>query len=91
MASLYTWYQLRINTIKRAAEKLNLIKMAELDEKLLRSQMNPHFFSIPQLNPKYIWESKEEIAAEYLASFMKLMRAILENSRKEYVKAWRKN
>ena len=88
LASLYTWYQLRINTIrKRAAEKIELDKkMAELDEKLLRSQMNPHFiFNSLNSIQKYIWESKEEIAAEYLASFAKLMRAILENSRKEYV------
>lgn len=88
LSSLYWWYQRRINSIrKRAAEKNELdIKMAELDEKLLRSQMNPHFiFNSLNSVQKYIWESKEEIAAEYLASFAKLMRAILENSRKEYV------
>ncbi|MBK7788152.1 MAG: histidine kinase [Saprospiraceae bacterium] len=88
LGSLYAWYQRRINTIRRrAAEKSELDKkMAELDEKLLRSQMNPHFiFNSLNSIQKYIWESKEELAAEYLASFAKLMRAILENSRKEYV------
>lgn len=88
LGSLYLWYNRRINTIrKRAAEKNELDKkMAELDEKLLRSQMNPHFiFNSLNSIQKYIWESKEELAAEYLASFAKLMRAILENSRKEYV------
>ena len=60
--------------------------MAELENKMLRSQMNPHFiFNSLNSIQKYIWENKEEEAAEYLASFAKLMRAILENSRKEYV------
>ncbi len=60
--------------------------MAELETKMLRSQMNPHFiFNSLNSIQKYIWENKEEDAAEYLARFAKLMRAILENSRKETV------
>ncbi len=88
VAGLYAWYHKRINDIRKRAEEKNKVdkKMAELDEKLLRSQMNPHFiFNSLNSIQKYIWESKEELAAEYLASFAKLMRAILENSRKEYV------
>ncbi len=88
VAGLYAWYHKRINGIRNRAEEKNKFDkmMAELDEKLLRSQMNPHFiFNSLNSIQKYIWESKEELAAEYLASFAKLMRAILENSRKEYV------
>lgn len=60
--------------------------LAELETKMLRSQMNPHFiFNSLNSVQKYIWENKEEDAAEYLASFAKLIRAILENSRKETV------
>lgn len=60
--------------------------MAELETKMLRSQMNPHFiFNSLNSVQKYIWENKEEDAAEYLASFAKLIRAILENSRKESI------
>lgn len=60
--------------------------MAELETKMLRSQMNPHFiFNSLNSIQKYIWENKEEDAAEYLANFAKLIRAILENSRKESV------
>ncbi|WP_462249400.1 sensor histidine kinase [Ferruginibacter sp.] len=60
--------------------------MAELETKMLRSQMNPHFiFNSLNSVQKYIWENKEEDAAEYLARFAKLIRAILENSRKETI------
>lgn len=60
--------------------------LAELETKMLRSQMNPHFiFNSLNSVQKYIWENKEEDAAEYLASFAKLIRAILENSRKEMI------
>jgi sensor histidine kinase YesM len=60
--------------------------LAELETKLLRSQMNPHFiFNSLNSIQKYIWENKEEDAAEYLARFAKLIRAILENSRKESI------
>ena len=53
---------------------------------MLLSQMNPHFiFNSINSVQKYIWENKEEDAAEYLAKFAKLIRAILENSRKELV------
>ncbi len=60
--------------------------MAELETKMLRSQMNPHFiFNSLNSIQKYIWENKEEDAAEYLARFAKLIRAILENSREETI------
>src|SRR6188768_2180010 len=60
--------------------------LAQLETKLLRSQMNPHFiFNSLNSVQKYIWENKEEDAAEYLARFAKLIRAILENSRMETV------
>lgn len=61
-------------------------QLAEREVAMLRSQMNPHFiFNSLNSVQKYIWENKEEDAAEYLASFAKLMRSILENSRHEYI------
>lgn len=61
-------------------------QLAETELTMLRSQMNPHFiFNSLNSVQKYIWENKEEDAAEYLAKFAKLIRAILENSRKELV------
>jgi two-component system, LytTR family, sensor kinase len=61
-------------------------QLAEREIAMLRSQMNPHFiFNSLNSVQKFIWENKEEDAAEYLASFAKLMRSILENSRHEYI------
>jgi ligand-binding sensor domain-containing protein len=79
----------RVRSIrKREEEKTAANKsIAGLETKLLRSQMNPHFiFNSLNSIQKYIWENKEEDAAEYLSKFAKLMRAILENSRKETVR-----
>jgi ligand-binding sensor domain-containing protein/two-component sensor histidine kinase len=76
-------------TAIRQKEKQNTAvnkAMAELETKMFRSQMNPHFiFNSLNSIQKYIWENKEEDAAEYLARFAKLIRAILENSRKETI------
>lgn len=66
-------------------EKTNR-QLAEREVAMLRSQMNPHFiFNSLNSIQKYIWENKEEDAAEYLSSFAKLIRSILENSRHEYI------
>jgi ligand-binding sensor domain-containing protein/two-component sensor histidine kinase len=78
----------RVATIRQNEKQKTAINkaMAELETKMFRSQMNPHFiFNSLNSIQKYIWENKEEDAAEYLARFAKLIRAILENSRKETV------
>ncbi len=78
----------RVIAIKQREKQQTAVNktMAELETKMLRSQMNPHFiFNSLNSIQKYIWENKEEDAAEYLANFAKLMRAILENSRKEFI------
>ena len=59
---------------------------AELRQKLLRSQMNPHFifntlFSIQT----YMLENDAISASRFLSKFAKLMRHILENSKHEFV------
>lgn len=58
----------------------------ELQQKLLRSQMNPHFlfnslFSIQS----FMLENNPDDAAVYLSKFAELMRQILDNSREEYI------
>jgi ligand-binding sensor domain-containing protein len=78
----------RIAAIRQKEKQKTAVNksMAELETKMLRSQMNPHFiFNSLNSIQKYIWENKEEDAAEYLARFAKLIRAILENSRKETI------
>lgn len=61
-------------------------KMLELEMNALRSQMNPHFLfnSINSIKSYVILKSKDE-AADYLTQFAKLIRMILENSRKKYL------
>jgi tetratricopeptide (TPR) repeat protein len=64
----------------------NKHKTTELQQKLLRSQMNPHFlfnslFSIQG----FMLEKNGSEAVSYLAKFAELMRQILDNSREEYV------
>ena len=54
---------------------------SELNQKLLRSQMNPHFiFNALGTIQNYIYNNKTDDAGKYLAKFAKLMRNILESS-----------
>lgn len=59
---------------------------AELEQKLLRSQMNPHFiFNTLNAINHYIQTDKTHQASDYLAQYSKLMRQILENSANEFI------
>ena len=61
-------------------------KTAQLKHQLLRNQMNPHFiFNALTAIQSYVYENNPKAAGVYLSSFAKLVRAILENSRKEYI------
>ncbi len=58
----------------------------ELEQKILRSQMNPHFiFNSLQSIQGFIFESSPLEAGKYLSDFARLMRLILENSKSEYI------
>ena len=57
--------------------------MLELEQKALRLQMNPHFiFNALNSIQSLIGTGKEKEARYYLAKFSRLMRQILDNSRK---------
>jgi tetratricopeptide (TPR) repeat protein len=57
-----------------------------LQQKLLRTQMNPHFiFNCLQAIQNYIRKNKPQESAEYLNSFASLTRDVLENSRAELI------
>lgn len=73
--------------IRKEKEHGELIKkMKENENKMLRSQMNPHFLfnSLNSIN-RFIIQSKQSEASGYLTSFSKLMRKILDNSIKDTV------
>lgn len=55
-------------------------------QRLFRSQMNPHFIFNSLTNIQHYIFNKDSLAAgRYLAVFAKLMRSILNNSRKEFI------
>jgi len=61
-------------------------RMLLTEQKLLRSQMNPHFiFNSLSAIQSYILKNKALEAGSYLSRFAKLMRSILDNSSKEFI------
>jgi tetratricopeptide (TPR) repeat protein len=57
-----------------------------LEQKLLRTQMNPHFiFNSLTGIESFIYEHQPKEAGNYLSQFARLMRLILENSALEYI------
>lgn len=58
----------------------------ELEQRFLRSQLNPHFISNALLAVQnFMLKNETDNAALYLSKFAKLMRETLENSRKEFI------
>lgn len=57
-----------------------------MKQKLLRSQMNPHFiFNSLTTIESFVYENQPKEAGKYLSDFARLMRLILENSAEEYI------
>ncbi len=62
-------------------------KQSELQQQLLRSQMNPHFiFNIMGSIQSYLYKNEASKAAEYLSRFASLSRSVLEFSSKESIR-----
>jgi tetratricopeptide (TPR) repeat protein len=58
----------------------------ELEQKLLRTQMNPHFiFNVFNSIQSYIYKKDSINAGVYMSRFAELTRMILENSRHNYI------
>lgn len=65
---------------------INANKNNELKQRLLLTQMNPHFiFNSVDNIQSLIHSKKDEEAINYLTKFSKLTRQILENSRENYI------
>ncbi len=68
--------------------RMQLLQQSQqVEQRLLRSQMNPHFFfnALTSIQ-RYLFEKEDtRIAVRYLAKLAKLMRQILENSRETYI------
>jgi tetratricopeptide (TPR) repeat protein len=81
------YYVRKANKFKRLNE-YNTIKTnkLEIEQKVLRNQMNPHFiFNALNSIQSYVSDNNTTNAELYLAKFSRLIRLILENSRKEFV------
>jgi ligand-binding sensor domain-containing protein len=80
----YLLYRYRLS---QAREKSNLKRqLAEMENTALRAQMNPHFLfnSLNSVN-YYIQNNEPAKASQYLKKFSKLVRIVLNNSRKDTV------
>ena len=61
-------------------------KLAEMELKALRAQMNPHFiFNVLNSIQYYISHNKNEEAQHYMSKFAKLVRSTLDNSRSTFI------
>jgi len=61
-------------------------KEIAVEQKMLRTQMNPHFIFNALISiESFIYENEPREAGKYLSRFAKLMRLSLENSRREYI------
>lgn len=73
----FRWNQTKIKQQQNAAE---------MSQKLLRSQMNPHFvFNAMSVIQSYIYDNDTVNSSKFLVNFSRLMRLILENSPKEFI------
>lgn len=74
------WYVVRQKRQKELYLKL------EIEQRFLRSQLNPHFiFNSLGAIQNFILNNNASEAGNYLSRFSRLMRSILENSREEYI------
>ncbi|WP_290839568.1 histidine kinase, partial [Flavobacterium sp.] len=70
----------------RQKQKIAVLEKNQIRQKLLLSQMNPHFiFNSIQNIRSLIRDKKDEAAVNYLNRFSKLTRQILENSDENYI------
>jgi hypothetical protein len=85
---VFTLVQWRVNRIKRQQEKKTRYEreLLELEAKALRAQMNPHFiFNCMNSIKSLILQKNEDKAVNYLTTFSKLLRTILQNSDKREI------
>lgn len=78
----------RTNKIKQREKEKTLVnkKLAEMEMKALRAQMNPHFiFNVLSSIQYYITHNDNEKAQYYLSKFAKLVRMTLDNSRTTFI------
>ena len=85
----------RSSPLKRKNEKLEnqrtqselKLKATELEMQALRAQMNPHFiFNCLSSINRFILKNETEAASDYLTKFSRLIRMVLANSNKPFIR-----
>lgn len=80
LLAMFIFMLLRQNRLR------NLQKSLVLEQKLLRSQMNPHFiFNALSAIQMVILNGESHAASSYLGNFALLMRSVLKSSREEWI------
>lgn len=82
-AFIYIYFRARIYFIKKEAKRRTLMqqRMAQLEMKALRAQMNPHFiFNALNSIQTFMMKSETEQALAYLNRFARLIRSVLDHS-----------
>lgn len=81
LSGLVTLLMLNRRRLKLERQKDNI------EQRLLRSQMNPHFiFNAISSIQNYLYDKADlKVALNYMSKFAELMRQILENSREEFI------
>ncbi len=79
---LFSRYRLKQQSLRNELEK----KKLEIEQRLVRSQINPHFiFNALNSIQSFMADNNTICGLSYLSKFARLMRLILENSRMPYV------
>lgn len=87
-ASVVVVFRLRVHHIKKKEKERTLFakRLADLEVKALRAQMNPHFiFHVLNVIQDHILDNNVTEASKYLAKFAKLIRLILDNTDQQQV------
>ncbi len=79
--SVYNRHHIKQKNLFQQKQAAMQFQLVELEQKALRSQMNPHFiFNCMGSIQGLITDGQVESACEYLAKFAKLLRRVLEHS-----------
>lgn len=88
IGGIVLFFSFRLNQVRKRETEKTLLnrKIAELEMRALRAQMNPHFLfnCLNSINSFILYNENQE-ASRYLSKFAKLIRQILDNTDKPYV------
>ena len=88
VASIIIFFMVRLNQVRRKETEKTALnrRIADLEMRALRAQMNPHFLfnCLNSINSFILYNENQE-ASRYLSKFSKLIRQILDNTDKPYV------